>query len=41
MDLIGYLPFVLLYIADILVILQVGETEEDHLLKVEAVPQRL
>ena len=41
MDLLGDLPFVLVYIDDILIIQQVGETEEDHLLWVETVLQRL
>ena len=35
MDLLGDLPFVLVYIDDILIIQRVGETEEDHLLKVD------
>ena len=41
MDLLGDLSFVLVYIDDILIMQQVGETEEDHLLKVETVRQRL
>ena len=41
MDLLGNLPFVLVYVDDILIIQSVGETEEDHLNKVETVLQRL
>ena len=41
MDLLGDLSFVLVYIDDILIMQQVGETEEDHLLKVVTVLQRL
>ena len=41
MNLLGDIPFVLVYTDDILIIQQVGETEEGHLLKTEAVHKRL
>lgn len=41
MDLLGDLDFVLVYIDDILVIQRVGETEQDHLDKLEIVLQQL
>ena len=41
MDLLGDLDYVLVYIDDILIIQREGETEQDHLNKIEVVLQRL
>ena len=41
MDLLGDLDYVLVYIDDILILQREGETEEDHLRKLETVLSRL
>ena len=41
MDILGDLEHVLVYIDNILIVQQEGETEEDHLKKIEEVLQRL
>ena len=41
MDLLGDLDYILVYIDDILIIQRAGETEQDHLNKIEIVLQRL
>ena len=41
MDLLGDLDFVLVYIDDILIVQKVGESEADHMKKIEQVLERL
>ena len=40
-DLLGGLDFVLVYIDDILIVQKVGESEADHMKKIEQVRERL
>ena len=41
MEILGNLDFLLIYINDILIIQREGETEDDHLRKIELVLSRL